>query len=188
MISPILRYPRSVTPELHFDGSANSNIDLGALHDAVDKLWISMWFKLDSNFSSASSNSFWLFSKRINATNFVYVQLISSSGKLALSHQEGNGGETVLSVETSWAADTWHHVLGSLSTVAGQRLISNGGTASTGAGATAISLVKKIIIGDLTGSSGSGFIGEIRDLTIGTDDLTTTEERDLFKGIIPPIS
>ncbi len=175
-----------VTAELNFDGSSNSSIDCGAIHDAVDKLWISFWFKLDTAFSSASAATQELFAKYVDGTNYVYCYLDNNDGKLYLAHGEGAGPETISSAETSFAADIWHHIIVSMSTAAGQRMIVNGGTAVTEAGnQTAISLVASIVFGTAVVDSVGYFVGEMRDVAIGIDDLSGAEEAALLKGIVP---
>ncbi|KKL92597.1 hypothetical protein LCGC14_1883110 [marine sediment metagenome] len=171
---------------LHFDGTSNSSIDCGAIHDAVDKLWISFWFKLDTAFSSASPTTVELFAKYINSTNKIYCYLDDSDGKLYLAHGEGGGPETISSAEISWAADIWHHIIVSMSTVAGQRMIVNGGTAVAEAGnQTAISLVASMVFGAAVVDSAGYFAGEMKEVVMGTDDLSAPEEAGLYAGTLP---
>ncbi len=177
---------RTASGILHFDGSSNSSVDFGAIHDATDKLWVSFWFKLDAPFSSASPTTQELFAKYVNGTNYVYCYLDESDGKLYFKHGEGAGPETISSAETSWAADIWHHIIASMSTAAGQRMIVNGGTAVAGAGnQTAISLVASIVFGAAEVDSASYFVGEIKEVVMGTDDLSAPEEAALYAGTLP---
>ena len=177
---------RTASGILHFDGSSNSSVDFGAIHDATDKLWVSFWFKLDAPFSSASPTTQELFAKYVNGTNYFYCYLDETDGKLYLDHGEGAGPETISSTETTWAADTWHHIIASMSTAAGQRMIVNGGTAVAGAGnQTAISLVASIVFGAAEVDSASYFVGEIKEVVMGTDDLSAPEEAALYAGTLP---
>ncbi|KKK48355.1 hypothetical protein LCGC14_3145940, partial [marine sediment metagenome] len=149
---------------LHFTGSANSSVDLTAIHDATDKLWVSFWFKLDSAFDSNSSSDMYLMGKFVNSTNYWDIRLYQGDGGMYLAHREGNGEESVSSSETSWLADTWYHIIASCSTVAGQRMIVNGGTAQTSAGdQTAISLVVSLVAGAYQVDTIGGFIGEMKE-------------------------
>ncbi len=177
---------RTASGHLHFDGSSNSSVDFGAIHDATDKLWLSFWFKLDTAFSSASSTTLELFAKYVDSTNRVECYLDQSDGKLYLDHAEAGGPETISSAETSWAADTWHHIIASMSTAAGQRMIVNGGTAVAGAGnQTAISLVASIVFGASVVDSAGSFAGEMKEVVMGTDDLSAPEEAGLYAGTLP---
>lgn len=187
LTSPALRCPRRVTPELHFTGGATSNVNLGTIHDSENKLWISLWFKLDSEWSSAAPADKYLLSKHDGTGDLLRMQFSSASGTLYAQHREASGAyEGINTTKTSWSADTWYHVLASFSTVNGIRLIIDGGTPTTDTdGQTAISLTADFIIGSQTDGATNGVIGEIRDFAMGTKDLSTTEERDLCKGIIP---
>ncbi len=171
---------------LHFVTSATSNVNLGAIHNAATKLWVRIWFKLDSPFSSANPTDVYLSSKRVDGTNFYRMNLEQASGSIALRNVTGGVGHfTLVSAETSWLADTWYHVIGSMSNVAGARLVVDGGAAVTDADVTAIVNGGNFVIGDLFDGGGSGITGEIRDVAIGTDDLTVAEEVALFGGGIP---
>ncbi len=190
MNSPALRYARRVTHELHFTGSGTSNVDLGAIHDAENSLWVSLWFKLDSVFNSSVITDMELFSKFDDSTNRLTVWLDAGTGRLFMNHREAGGTESIAPAKSSWTADTWFHVISSCSTVNGQRLIYSqaGGspTVTTGAGnQTAISLTASVILGNQTAASAQGLIGEMRDVAIRNTDLSATEELDLCKGIIP---
>ncbi len=177
---------RTASGVLHFDGSSNSSVDFGAIHDATDKLWISFWFKLDTAFSSASPTTQELFAKYVNGTNYFYCYLDETDGKLYLDHGEGAGPETISSTETTWAADTWHHIIASMSTAAGQRMIVNGGSAVAEAGnQTAINLVASIVFGAAVVDSAGYFVGEIKEVVMGTDDLNAGEEAALYAGTLP---
>ncbi len=65
------------------------------------------------------------------------------------------------------------------------RLIAHGATAVTDARVFAAPNGGNVIIGDIEDGGGDGTVGEIRDVAMGTDDLTTLEEAELFRGIIP---
>ncbi len=175
-----------VTAELHFTGSATSNVNCGAIHDATDKLWISFWFRLDTAIpSGGDGTTYHIFGKYDNGTNYWVGQLSSGDGKFYLLHTEGAGVDMVVSAETAWDVG-WHHIVCSCSTVAGQRLIVDGGAAVADAGnQTAISLTAVIVLGNRTDGGTSGLIGEMKEVVIGTDDLSGAEEAALLQGIVP---
>lgn len=174
MDSPALRFAgRRVSPELHFTSSTTSNVNCGPIHDNENKLWISLWFKLDSAFSGASGTHQYMFGKHDDGTNTIQIYMDSDTGQLRLYHDDGPN-ESIVSAETSWSGNTWYHAICSCSTVVGQRIIVNGGTAVINATfQTAISLTADFVIGNRDdGTNDKGFIGEIRDVAIGIDDLT----------------
>ena len=55
--------------DLHFTGSATSNVNMGAIHNAAGKLWVSLRFKLDSNFASGSPADMYIFGKQLDGSN-----------------------------------------------------------------------------------------------------------------------
>ena len=87
MTSPALRWPRRVTPELHFDGGANSNIDLGNLHAAVAKLWFSFRFKLDTAIPTGGSGpDQFIISNEFDITNSFRIYIASWEGRAWIAH------------------------------------------------------------------------------------------------------
>ncbi len=177
---------RTASGVLHFTGSAMSNVNVGAIHDATDKLWISFWFRLDTAIpSGGDGTTYHIFGKYDNSTNYWVGQISSGDGKFYLLHTEGAGVDMVVSAETAWDVG-WHHIVCSCSTVEGQRLIVDGGTAVTDAGnQTAISLTAVIVLGNRTDGGPSGLIGEMKEVVIGTDDLSAPEEAALYAGTLP---
>lgn len=182
--SPALRWPRRATPELHFDGTTNSGIDCGALHHSGTKLWVSLWFKLDSTHANGSTARI-LWSKYTDGNNRTYMELASDGTILWRSRTDATTRFAINSVIASWPANTWYHVVASISSAAGARLVANGATAVTNADTTALDESGNVYIGKDTSGAGNSTAGEIRDVAIGTDDLSATEETGLLKGIIP---
>lgn len=170
-----------------FTGTATSNINCSTIHDSTNDLSISLWFRLDSAFSAASTADQYLFGKYDDSTNYLYAYLSQSDGKLYLAHREGNGAEAISSAETSWTADTWYHVIVSCSTTNGQRMIIDDGTAVTGASnQTAISLTADFVLGNRDdGTSTAGLIGRLRNIVTTQDSLSTAEEASLYAGVSP---
>lgn len=185
LTSPALRWPRRVAPELHFTGGATSNINCGAIHNAATKLWISTWFKLDSIHQNGSSVAR-IWGKFVDPDNRLYLSMEADGTLHFFKHDAGatfNIAEQ--SGRTQWSADTWYHVIASISSAAGARLIVGGGTVATDADVSAVVDGADFVIGSLSDGSATGLIGEMRDTALGTDDLSTTEERQLLAGIIP---
>ncbi len=169
----------------HFTGSATSNMNPGALHDASAKLWLSFWFKLDSDHAAGSPEQT-IQGKRIGGSDFLTVTLRSDTGKLRFLKLDG-GGTTfaIATVQSSWNAGQWYHVIASISSANGARLIVDNGTAVTNADTSAAPNGGDYIMGNQTDGGTSGYVGIYANIAVGTDDLTTDEEEGLFNGIIP---
>jgi len=182
---------------VHFDGSATSNINCGAIHNAATKLWISLRFKFDQDYAAGSGYQY-LWGKWISSNDHIYLRFSDANGQLYFTHVVG--GATVFNLVaqdgganiTSWEAGRWYHLLASMSddgaTQVNARLIIDNGTVVTGADAARNPIPNggDFIIGDYDDpGGGAGFKGTIADVVVGTDDLTTTEEAELYKGIPP---
>lgn len=159
---------------LHFTGAADSNVNCGAIHNLATKLWVSFWFKLDSAFSSASGTHQYLYGKILDVNNRIYTRLDESNGLLVFwLNTLGVTRFFFAAVPNSWNADQWYHVIASISSATGARLIVDGATPVTDADTTAIFNGGDFIVGDWDDpGAGTGFIGEIQNVIVGTDDLT----------------
>lgn len=170
---------------LHYTGAANSEVDCGAINNAAAKLWVSLWFKLDNNFAAGSTTQY-VYGKRIDSNNQIYAYLANADGKLNFYHISGGVQKFwITSSQSSWTAGTWYHVIFSTSNTAGVRMRINNGTAVTNADTTALPNGGNFVIGSRVVGGTSGFIGNIANVIIGTDDLTTAEETALYNGIAP---
>ncbi len=171
---------------LHFDGTSTSNINAGAIHDAEAKVWVSFSFNLDSAFSIGVGTDQYLWSKRISSSDSLALRLTNANGRITLRHDSGGDNKiNIGSAEASWNANQWYHVIASISSVEGARLIIDNGAAITDADTTAAPNGGNVIIGDLADGFASGIVGEIINVSMGTDDLTIGEEEDLYNGIVP---
>ena len=171
---------------LHFDGTTNSQVNVGAIHNSAGTLWVSLWWKLD-NVHDATSTREYLWSKNIDATNRIYIYL-GTNGKLEAFYQ--NGGVTKWTMpeqsgQVSWAADVWNHTILSISALNGARFITNGGAATTNADTTALYNGGDMVLGWSSVGPNDSFEGVIANVVVGTDDLTGGEEADLFIGVPP---
>ena len=170
----------------HFTGVATSNMSAGAIHNAAAKLWQSVWFKLDTAFSAASSADNVLTGKRIDGSDFLISFLQASDGKLVWWLQTGGGTSfRIASTQTSWNAGQWYHVILSISSANGVRLIVDNGTAVTDADTTAAPNGGDVVYASQSDGGINGHVGIIANIVLGTDDLTTDEEEGLFNGVIP---
>lgn len=173
---------RTASGILHFDGSANSSVDFGAIHNASAKLWVSFWFKLDAAFSSASSNHMTLWAKYLNDANYMEIYLDSSTGSLKVYLKTADGERFhIASSETSWVADTWYHVISSISDVAAVRLRINGGTAVTDADASAAPNGGNVLLGTYTVDTQGYFAGEMKEVVCGVADINAAAELALYE-------
>ncbi len=171
---------------LHFDGTANSNINTGAVYNAATQLWISLRFKLDTPFASGFGHDMCLFGKQLGGNDFIDLILTDLDGRLVFRKYDGGPTFGVTSTQTSWAANTWYHVLFSISSVNAVRLRIDNGTAITNANTSAVCNGGNFVIGNRTLASTNGFTGTIFNVTVGTDDLTLAEENALYTGTAPP--
>ena len=188
MRSPALRYARRVTPELHFDGTSNSSVTFGAIHNAAAKMWLSFWFKPTNLYDSSSGSLAFLWGKRLDDDNKAECYINGGgNGQITFRMKVGGGAFdfSINSIETSWRDNLYHHIIFSISSAEGVRMVIDGGAARTNADTTALPNGGSIVVGNRNVDNGGSFDGEIRDVAIGTDDLSSVEERGLLKGIIP---
>lgn len=177
---------RTTADGVRFLRGANSHVDLGAIHNSQAKLWLSFRFKLDQTFAAGAAASMRLFGKSIDADNLLELYLFNTDGRLYFKHR--SGAVTLFDMgpaQSSWTAGTWYHLIASISSTAGARLIVDNGTATTSADTTTAPAGGSLVIGDQSVGGGLGLSGVITDIAIGTDDLSANEESDLFKGIPP---
>jgi len=172
---------------LHFTGAADSNVNCGAINNNIAKLWVSLWFKLDSTFSSASTTDQFIWGKFNGAADYVYAYLESDDGKLYFQFDDGANPFTLTSTTVSWTADTWYHIITSLSDTPAQRLLVNGTAEDTDTvAASNTPNGGDFCFGDFDDPGAvTGFIGEIQNVVVGTDDLTVVEEASLYAGTAP---
>ncbi len=185
---------RTASGVLHFTGSATSNVNVGTIHDASAKLWVSIWFRLDSSFASGAPADMYIFGKQLDGTNRLRVWLESTDGKIICRLQLGGAVKfTIASGETSWNANQWYHIIFSIGQAMGGGAASNGarlrvdnGTAQTDGNVDAAPNGGDFVIGDYDDpGAGNGFIGEIEEVVCGTDDLSDAEETGLYAGTLP---
>ncbi len=176
---------RTTADGLRFFAGANSFCNLGAIHNSAAKLWVSFRFKLFQNFAAGSANSFQLFGKRVDDNNLIHIYMDIANGFLYFRHLLGGVTATITTGQSSWSANTWYHVLASISDTAGHRLRIDNGGAATHANTQAAPAGGNLVFGDRTTTLGESFSGIMTDVIMGTDDLTTDEEADLYKGVPP---
>lgn len=177
---------------LHFEGTTDDEVNCGAIYNAGTKLWVSLWFKLDNNFTAGGTNRV-IWTKRKDGGDYILLRLDTGTGKLRFFHVVGAGLKfACYSSETSWTAGQWYHIISSMSdngTDVNARLIVDGGTPITDADAAQNPLPNggNFMIGDDAASPGGGIAldGIIANVITGTDDLTPAEETALYNGIAP---
>lgn len=175
---------------VHFNGAVTSNINCGAIHNNIAKLWVSFRFKLDQDYIATLPNRY-VWGKYLDATHYIIIRL-DTVGSLVFTKDEGGAIFTLISAVRTWNAGQWYHVLVSLTDTDGgiQRLlIDNVLEDSDTQGATNTPNGGDIVIGDFDDpGGGTGFEGVIADVVVGTDDLSQAapdEEYDLYAGIPP---
>ncbi len=170
---------------VHGDGSANSNINCGAIHNAEAKWWFSFRFKLDSTFVGGRGDMY-LFGKHLSDYDWIFLYLVDGDGALHFRYQFGGATAfNIKSAESSWTAGTSYHVLASISSVNAVRMRINNGVAITNADVNPAPNGGDVIIGHRVTATAGGIKGVITDFYMGTDDLTAAEETDLYNGIPP---
>jgi len=168
----------TTTDGVYFNRSATGHIDCGAIHDNATKLWISFRIKRDRN------NDMYFTGKKLDGNNILQIYNIGTT----IHFQHFNGGVNLFDITVAlgtFELNTWYHILASISSVNGARLRVNGGTAATNADTTALFAGGNWYIGDREVGSGASTGGVIADFIMGTDDLSTNEELDLYQGAIP---
>lgn len=185
--APLIWSPGDV---LTFDGSATSNINCGNLYSDIGKLWVSFWIKPGVTFDSGAATDQFIWAKNVDGTHFVRCYLEADDGKLMVYRYKGvllyqfaakNGGADI----TSWTGGIWYHVITSFSDTAGVRFIVNNGTVVTNASDNNTPNGGEFVIGDYADGGGFGFVGDIANVTTGTDNLTAAEELLLYENIAP---
>lgn len=166
-------------------GVNTSNINLGAIHNNENILYIKIRFKLDQPFSIASATDQYLFGKYDGPNDYLIGWLEADDGMFHMAHAEGGAVEAIVSAEDSW--DTgWHTILVSLHNVNGQRLIVDGGAVVTQVGnTTPITLTADFcLLARDDGVSTEGLLGVEVDVVMGIAALTTVQEDNLYAGIL----
>ncbi len=171
---------------VHFTGAATSNINLGAIHNAAAKLYVSLRFKLDSDHDSSATVAKYIWGKRIDATHYLHAVLWPTDGKIYFEGDDGGVNNfSIGSTETSWTAGRWYNLIASISDVAAVRLIIENGAAITNASVLAAPNGGDVVIGDRDDPGAlTGFIGTIADFFCEEGiDLTANQETDYYKGL-----
>lgn len=166
---------------VHFDGSVGCQINCGIIHNAAAKLWVSLRFKFDQDFSPGVGYDCTLFVKLIDAANKLEIYASQISGRIHW-RLNGAGAFNIQSSQTSWEAGRWYHALGSLSDVNGARFIIDNGTPITDPALGAAPNGGTVYLG---GAGYGQHRGVIADVFLGTDDLTAAEEVELYRGFPP---
>ncbi len=183
---PYADYMRQSGQAPHFTGSATSNINAGVIHNFSPELWISLWFKLDNDFNSNLATNQQLFGKRINGTNYLLVYLSQSTGRITFEKATlGVGDFALLGTAISWEKDVWHHVILSISSTNGARLIIDNVVNDTDVDLSPAPNGADFVIASRFDGATDGFIGVEANIAVGTDDLTVAEELGLYNGTIP---
>ncbi|MGR3295861.1 MAG: hypothetical protein ACUZ8A_06505 [Candidatus Bathyanammoxibius sp.] len=170
---------------LHFTGAALGEVNVGVIHDAATKWWISIWFKLDADFDSSATVNQFLLEKPLDGTHFFRLRLQQSNGSLELQKNEGGPLFSIFSTETSWNAGQWYHAIASISSANGARLRVDNGAAVTNANTAPMPNGGTVRIGRFATGGAQGVVAILSTIAIGTDDLTTAEETALYGGGVP---
>ncbi len=187
-------YPAWATGNvLHFDGTATGDLNCGVIYNASAKFAVSMWFKLDSNFGAGAPTVQRLYVKDAGGGNIIVLHLDNGSGRIEFFHVSGGVTKfNIATVQNSWVAGTWYYVyaatgqaIGGGAASDGARLRMNNGVAVTDADTTAIPNGGTLIFGNYGGGVAQGVIGNLQNIAIMNDDVSTIEETALYNGTAP---
>ena len=166
-------------PLLQFDGTANSDIDFGSIHNATDKIWFSIWWRPDATFTGTVGADRYLLSKNQDGANHIFGRLNNGAGTITFRHKGAIAGEvSITTTQSTWNGGQWYHFLYSISNTNGYRLIVDGGTPQTDANLDAVANTGNIMMADHAGIV--NVPSQYTNISIGTDDLTTAEEAALY--------
>ncbi len=185
----------TTTDGVHCTSGATSNVVVAAnaAQNAKAAFHITIWFKLDQTYVAGGGNTY-LFTKTLDANNWLRVYLQSATGCLLWLQGDGAGGnEFVLTSTTvSWTAGVWYRITLSFDDTPAQRMLVNGVLEASSAVATPVATPNggDMVIGNVSDGGTTGIIGTISFVCIGVGatavvSLTTTEETNLVKGVPP---
>jgi len=159
----------------------DDSVDFGALFNSLGTIWFSLWFKLTADFSTASPSSQRLLAKRKAATDITEFYLSKVNGKLTGLHYIGSAVKySIAGTATSWVAGVWHHMLVSMSAANAVRLLVDGNLEDTDTDKTPLADGGALILGAQQSGTAGGFEGNITLFQVGTSDLTSEEEAELW--------
>lgn len=184
----------TTTDGCHFLQGVNSYINYGPVHNAVVKLWVKLRVRLTQGYNAGDGDQY-LWSKRIDATHYLWLVFKTADGKLYFEGDDGGVNTFSVAAQdgaadiTSWNAGQWYTILASISDANAVRLIVDDGTVVIDASVIAAPNGGNAVIGDQTVGGGVGVDGAVVvDYVLGTDDLSQAapdEEYDLYVGIPP---
>ena len=176
---------------VHGTGANTSNINAGAnaVDNAAAKYWVSLRFRPDVDWASGDGDQY-IWGKYVDATHYIRCRLDSATGNLIFEKNEGGATFSMAIASPAgdgiWHARVWYHVLCSISNTAAARFKVNDADLQTDADVAAMPNGGDLCFLDFDDpGAGTGFIGVEVDIFCGTDNLTGTEETDLFRGIPP---
>jgi len=179
---------RTTCEGVHVDKAATGVVNCGALYNAQVKLWVSIRFKLDVSAAAGAVASNRVWGKVLGGGDFLLLQISNATGAIQFYKYDAAAETFVLtSTRTTWTAGIWYHVLASISSAEGARMLVDGTDLQTDADLSAAPNGGDLCFGDWDdpGDATHGFAGVISEFIVGTDDLSTQEETNLALGIPP---
>ena len=162
-----------------FDG--DDLINIGAQFNSVSTLWISIWFKFTATFDTGEDAVQIIFGKLADGTNYLDALFDNIDGKLKFRSSVGGTIFEVETVEISWAAGVWQHVLFSISATNGVNMIVNNGVPVTDADTSAIVSGGDFVFGARTDPPiPLGFEGTIGEVIVSRKDITPLENQENY--------
>lgn len=176
---------------VHGNGAVTSNINCGAnaIDNASAKYWVSLRFRLDQDWTTGDGDQY-LWGKFIDATHYIRLKLNSATGALVFEKIEVAAGFTMSIASPAgdgiWHAGVWYQTLCSISDTAGARFKVNDANLQTDVDVSAMPNGGDLCFLDFDDpGAGTGFEGVEVDIFCGNDNLSGTEETELYKGFPP---
>lgn len=175
---------------LYFPGdAATGSVNCTAIYNNQAKFWMSFWFRLDGDYSSANISTMYFFGKVNTGTDKIYLWLDDTDGRLTFRYYDAAEkfkiyGQRSGADITSWEGGRWYNVFWQISDTGGVRLIVDNDTIVTNADTTPLPNGGDLFLGNIPGSV-TGLQGLMSNVIVGTDNLTPSETSALYYGNLP---
>jgi hypothetical protein len=180
--------PGKVNTYLNFDGTNDYiNINSIATPLARGSHSISLWFNLNTTHTSASTQKY-LFSISSSTSDNDSIVYLQGSGELSpgsLTHSLYTGAAfaDTATVQTTWTAGTWYHVVAVYDSISGMKLYLNGTLvdtdANTSRGSTTLSAQADI---GREQSNQYFFGGKIDDVRVFNYPVTANQVKEIYNN------
>jgi hypothetical protein len=163
---------------MNFDGvDDHLTADNAAAEITLNAGSISVWAKLETYAHSVS-----IFSARIDTDNFVWLYYHGGTNQLRFEHK-GGGNEDTLVTTTAIENNGWHHLAATWNTGENQMaMYVDGSSEDTGTAAAASGTLEGIDFGKARHTSWLQFVGNMNDIALFDDYLTSGEVSTIYNS------